>query len=220
MRMVFYPLKDITLKGICDAFIVRDYSKLKTELRIMTEEAFLNAKKNIVASGTLFLKIDDVGASLVKELSDLSADLSLDADVFLTLLANASFSGGLALDASVDANVQASVSNIVAEIAISGDIRNAYIVLDLGDVSASISLSGDIGAQKVLESALDSSGFALKASFSPALHVPTMLSHAGISVGGSISGVTRRYRKLGDLAGTTLADLQEWNLGTYFYLEV
>ena len=220
MQMVFYPLKDVTLRGICDAFVVRDYSKLKTGLKIMSAEAFAVSQTSIITSGTLLLKASDVDASLIKTMSDLNGGACLDADVLLTLLANARFSGGLAVDAFLGADACTSVSGVVVDVALSGSISNSFIVLDLGDIPMPITIKGEVATQKTLEASSLPSGAGITATLSPTLKVPSLFSSVKISMGGSVSGTTKRFRNLGDLLGTALADLQGWNLGTYFYLEV
>lgn len=220
MQMVFYPLKDVTLRGICDAFIVRDYSKLKTGLKIMSAEAFAASKTSIIASGTLLLKTSDADTSLIKTMSDLNSGACLGADVLLTLLSNARFSGGLAVDAFLNADARTSVSGVVVGVALGGSIGNSFIILDLGDMAVPITIKGDVTAQKTLEASSLPSGMGITATLSPTLKVPSLFSSVKISMGGSVSGTTKRFRNLGDLLGTTLADLRGWNLGTYFYLEV
>jgi len=241
-KMVFYPCKDVTLNGILsnayatlpgilsehditlvgigDSWIRREYMKIAGELILVAQDIILIAQKELELSGGITLDASELALAAKKEMNLTEGELVLTALLGMAAKKTLLMMDAVFLDGEVSLSQQKSSHDLLAAIRLHGDIDNTSMQKT---VRSSTGIAMDFNIANVSKTVLATFAKAmlvLNSVVSITLKKPTFLSPEQILLKGSIKTVAIRYRTFADIEGFTFQDVLDWNMHTFFVLEV
>lgn len=229
-KKTFYPVKDVTLpgllsdanvilRGLSDIFTYREYVNIEADLLLAVRDMIVAAIKEIEITGGIMLDAE-ISNMLVEVSVEAEAGIILEALLHESVITYVSAQSGMILGADLNETSFTFIESIASSLILGGGIRAAHSDTFGAFHSGFVLDAKAVNAIKEVSTETKSAAVRLLADVNASLSVPAKLSASGIALDYAITTVLRRYRELGDLEGVTLADIQNWPLETYYYLEV
>ncbi|MGM9608351.1 MAG: hypothetical protein ACI3XJ_12685 [Oscillospiraceae bacterium] len=240
-RKVFYPIRDDTLigilndfdvilrcmmsnqnavlSGITDVFPHTEFLTVNGKFIVAAQELIVTLVKSIETAGGITLDCSVADISDIKNLGDLSDALILNAviDTALSKAIDASEDIAFAQDAEIA--ICKNLGDVSESLYLDGDISEITVTL-VNRVIASLIFDGEIGEMSLQK---DLGDLECDILLSDALNLTLVKSvlpqNADFLIDGEMEVQSVRYRKLGDLAGLTFADVADWTLYDFYYKE-
>lgn len=229
-KKTFYPVKDVTLpgllsdanvilRGLSDVFTYREYATIEADLLLAVRDMIVAAIKEIEITGGIMLDAE-ISNMLVEVSAEAEAGIILEALLHESVITYVSAQSGMMLGSDLDEMSYTFIEPAVSSLILGGSLRAEHSDT-FGAFRSGLVLDAKV-ANIVKEVSIKTKSAAVRllADVNASISVPVKLSASGIALDYAITTVLRRYRELGDLEGITLADIQNWPLETYYYLEV
>ena len=240
---VFYPVRDVTLKGLfsgseaelygllsnaravlrgySDIWAFREYLMIQSGFAVAAELIMSSAIKELEVKGGITLDVSDVELVCGKSVSGLTADMVLSVIISTAARKTVELQEQIGMCGNVQESVRKWLSGISSAIAIDGVISDASMQSDMAGL---ISCIGAICGLETVSKKTEAKCEALLAGMSEELKLyaekNVVLTHGVAALSGSLKAVIRRYRTFLDIQGMRFQDVSAWGMNTFYYLEV
>lgn len=230
-RKVFYPVKDVTICGILndahvtlcgfsDVWAYREYITVQSGFVLAAKILLMSAIKELELRGGITLYAEDVAVVATKNVKDLSAGLMLAAILTTAMRKTIELQGGLSISHDVQYSAQRWISALMSELMLGGEIKSTFMArtFEAQDGIQILHRFGDL--TKTIEMRCQDLALEIGAEIGIDIQKPMPSISTGVTLGAVVNAVARKFREVGDLDGVSYADVQDWTLRTFYYVEV
>lgn len=230
-RKTFYPVKDVTLPGlmadvnvllcgISDVFAHREYATLYGKLILATTEMISDAITEIKVTGGIMLDAEDVAAYSTTEMNGLTADILVSSIISSALRKVVAIEYAVACNSNLSEASNTAIDRIVSQMLFAGSVTSQSST-NSNQIDGNVVLQHNIinALQQIVVNAKDAV-IQLNAVINSTIKTPALLSESYVALSCGVTVVAVRLRTIGHLDGMTIRDVQDWDLRTYYYLEV
>lgn len=175
-------------------------------------------KKEMELTGGVMLDSALVSTSSNKSVS-LDADMLLSVVLDLSLQKTAMMIGAVAICGDAQAVLEKEISHLEAGVKFGGEVTQSMLRSCVEIDSSFLMEYSFLDSDKSVDLNIGKLAVRVLSEFD-VIARKTVRADCSVSFGASIDCVLRRYRTIGDLDGLTFADVQDWNLNLFYYLEV
>lgn len=228
-KKIFYPVREETLcavldnvrhvlKVVTDIFTFKESILLRSGFLLVVEQVLFDVVKEVEATGGLSLDSAIVSASSQRSVS-LDADMLLTMVLDLSLQKTAFLIGKSAIDGDAQAALEKEIAQMESNVELCGAVTSS-LLRSFMDIGTPLVMQCEVcEIEKLVDIDVSELAARISSEFDLMLTKPVCADY-NVTFAASLSCVVRRYRTLGDLDGLTLADVKEWDLNQFYYLEV
>lgn len=240
-RRVFYPLKDVTLAGRCspadvtligylsgtnitlsgisDVWVYRDYMAVRSGLALVAEILFMNAAKEIEATGGITLDADEVEAVCGKY-TDATAEMILAALMTTVATTTVELQKAIALTGDINLAAATWINDMSTELFIGGNL-SATDWKHISDLIAGIEMGAVLtNVEKPTTAQCLECVLQLQGAIVGQIEKHAIPECTAVALNGSIVAAVVRFRIVEDIVGLVVGDVTDWTMHDFYYLEV